>query len=462
MKTTAALTALILAAGVVAQAADSRPVSRLAKSGRDAITQERVTEIINYLASDELGGRNTPSAGLEMAARFLADGFKKAGLQPVCEDKSWFHIYTLPGTVTSPKDVELTVLDGDKRNVLEPGTEFRVYRATSKYERKAVEPTVVAEQDAGRRLRRATPRRPVLIVVSPESALWKACAGDRFQLGGRRGRMRSRAPILLVREGALPPMKDEDDEKAGLRVAIKVAAPAQLQLQLKNVVGVLRGKKKPGEYVLFSAHYDHLGTALPRGGDAVYNGADDDATGTTAVLALAEAYARNQVQPDCSLMFVCFSGEEKGFLGSRAFVADPPVALKAIRADLNIEMIGRPLKGNRMAAWVTGKSLSDFEAITAVGFKRADIRVVSFGPAAMLFRQSDNWPLANQGVVAHSISAGSLHRDYHQPSDEVSKLDLEHMTAVIRGLYEVGLEFANRKQRPKYNKRGRRQLRLGR
>ena len=90
----------------------------------------------------------------------------------MCEDKSWFHTYTQPGTVTSLKDVKLTLLDGDKRNVLEPGTEFRVYRATSKYEREAVEPTVVAEQDAGRRLRRAAPRRPVLIVVSPESALW--------------------------------------------------------------------------------------------------------------------------------------------------------------------------------------------------------------------------------------------------------------------------------------------------
>ncbi len=80
----------------------------------------------------------------------------------------------------------------------------------------------------------------------------------------------------------------------------------------------------------------------------------------------------------------------------------------------------------------------------------------------MLFGASDNMPLARKGIVAHSISAGSLHRDYHQPSDEVHKLDLEHMTAVIRGLYEVGLEFANRKERPKYNKRGRRQLRLDR
>ncbi|MHC4921618.1 MAG: M20/M25/M40 family metallo-hydrolase, partial [Planctomycetota bacterium] len=326
----------------------------------------------------------------------------------------------------------------------------------------------VAEKDAGRRLRRAAPRRPVLIVVGQDSSLWKACAGIRSQLTRRWGRVRSRAPFLLVREGLLPaqdPDRDEDeeqDEEAGVRVAIKMAAPAEVQLQLKNVVGVLRGKKKPGEYVLFSAHYDHLGVALPRRGDTVYNGADDDATGTTAVLSLAEAYARNQARPDCSLLFVCFSGEEKGLLGSRAFVQDPPVPLRAIRVDINIEMIGRPLRGNRMAAWVTGKSLSDFEKIVAAGFKRADIRVVGFAQAAMLFGASDNISLARKGIVAHSISAGSLHRDYHQPSDEIEKLDLEHMTAVIRGLYEVGLEFANRKQRPQYNKRGRRQLRLDR
>jgi len=455
-----------LAGAATAQAADSLPASH----PRDAITQERVTEIIRYLASDELAGRKTPSIGLEKAAGFLAAGFKAAGLEPVGKDKDWFHTYERSGTVTDPKDIELAVLDGDKRKVLEPGTDFRVYRANSNYKRDIVEATVVPERDAGRRLRRATPRRPVLIVVGKESVLWKTCAGVRSELSGRRGRVRSRAPILLVREGLLPEQKrardaegaeDEDDE-AGLRVAIKVAAPARAQLQLKNVVGVLRGKKRPGEYVLFSAHYDHLGVALGRGGDSVYNGADDDASGTTAVLALAEAYANNQVQPDCSLLFVCFSGEERGFLGSRAFVQDPPVALTAIRANLNIEMIGRPMKGNRMAAWVTGKSLSDFESIVAAGFKRADIRVVDFAQAAMLFGASDNMPLARKGIVAHSISAGSLHRDYHQPSDEVRKLDLEHMTAVIRGLYEVGLEFANREERPKYNKRGRRRLRLDR
>jgi Peptidase family M28 len=455
-----ALLAFLLFGPVVAQTPDSHRTA----SGRDTITQERVTGIIRYLASDELAGRGTPSPGLEAAATFLAAGFKAAGLDPVCKDKSWFHTYERAGMVADPKGIELAVLNGDRRKALEPGTDFRIYRAFNEYKRDAVEPTVVVERDAGR-LRRATPRRPVLIVVSKDSALWKACAGRRSQLTGQRGRVSSRAPILLVREGLLPdqqPAGEEDEEvDTRLQVAIKVPAAAQIQLQLKNVVAVLPGKKRPGEYVLFSAHYDHLGTAPGRGGDSIYNGADDDATGTTAVLALAEAYARNQVQPDCSLLFVCFSGEERGFLGSRAFVKDPPVPLGSIRVDLNIEMIGRPLRGNRMAAWVTGKRLSDFEEIVAAAFKRADIRVVDFGPAAMLFRASDNWPLATKGVVAHSISAGSLHSDYHQPSDEIDKLDLEHMTAVIRGLYEAGLEFANREQPPKYNERGRRQLRLG-
>lgn len=270
--------------------------------------------------------------------------------------------------------------------------------------------------------------------------------------------MGSRAPILLVREGLLP----EVDEETGLQVAIKVPPPAEVQLKLKNVAGMVRGRKRPGEFVLFSAHYDHLGVGFGQNGDNVYNGADDNATGTTAVLALAEAYAKNQVQPDTSLLFVCFSGEERGLLGSRAFAEDPSVPLDSIRVNLNIEMIGRPLEGNRMAAWVTGKSLSDFEEIAAAGLKKADIRLVDFRAAAMLFRASDNWSLAAKGIVAHSISAGSLHRDYHQPSDEVKKLDLEHMTAVIRGLYEAGLEFANREERPRYNERGRRQLGLDR
>jgi len=117
-------------------------------------------------------------------------------------------------------------------------------------------------------------------------------------------------------------------------------------------------------------------------------------------------------------------------------------------------MIGRPLPGREKQAWITGPGYSDFAAIAGPALQRAGIELVDFEMQDPLFAQSDNWSLAMQDVVAHSISAGSLHKDYHQPSDEVQKLDLDHMTAVTRGLLEVVREFADREQRPAYNEKG--------
>ena len=149
-------------------------------------------------------------------------------------------------------------------------------------------------------------------------------------------------------------------------------------------------------------------------------------------------------------------------LGSRAFAADPPVALDSIVVNLNIEMVGRPDQIKGKQAWVTGREFSDFEEIAQVGFARAGIELTRFRAASMLFQASDNISLARKGVIAHSISAGSLHADYHKPSDHVSKIDLPNMTAVIRGLFEAGLEFATREKRPVYNAQGRRALGLDR
>ena len=457
-------------ATVAVPVAQSKPASRPAPADRDAITLSRVTKIVHYLSSDELGGRNTPSPGLKLAARYLADNFKQAGLKPGGGKGSFFHNYERSGQSMDTADVELALLRGEKRKVLKPGKDFRVFAASAEYERDEAEVILVKEANAAKRLGRSFPRRPVLIAVPKGSQLWASTPLVRTSLS-RRG-FRSRAPVLLVREELLPRSwlqeegeeDEEAEEDAELLVAVKVPAPKRVQLDLENVVAILPGKEKPDEYVMFSAHYDHLGTAtrFSQGGDTIYNGADDDASGTTAVLVLAEAYAKAKKRPKCSLLFVCFSGEEKRFLGSRAFAKEPPVPLATIRVDLNIEMIGRPLRGNKKAAWVTGKTYSDFEKIVAVGFKRAGIRIVNFPQAMMLFRASDNWPLASKGIVAHSISAGSLHKDYHKPSDEFEKLDLPHMTAVIKGIYEAGLEFANRKERPKFNARARRRLGLDR
>jgi Zn-dependent M28 family amino/carboxypeptidase len=159
-----------------------------------------------------------------------------------------------------------------------------------------------------------------------------------------------------------------------------------------------------------------------------------------------------------SVRFVCFTGEERGLVGSAAFCSRPPVPLEQVVANINLEMLGRPEAGNEGKAWITGVELSDFGAIAGPALQRAGVELIDFPMSKQLFAASDNYSFVKKGVVAHSFSAGSLHRDYHQPSDQVEKLDLVHMTKIVQGLHEVVREFAERDGRPAWNEAGRARL----
>ena len=419
------------------------------------ITEERVREIVAWLAADERGGRNSPSPGLEAAAQWLAARFDAAGLRQV-KKGSWFHEYTLPGTAVDSDTIALTLWrklhDEPKEFALVAGQDVRLWRACDVTSGDK-EPTTVAKSTdpvLQQMLNARSGRRPVVIEVATDHPYWTQSAGRRQVLGGRR---RSARPVFLVRSGLLPAAA-KDGEEAGWAADWSVPAPAAVEVPLKNVVALLPGTQKREEYVVVSAHYDHIGTGNPAAGDAIYNGADDDASGTTAVLAIAEAMSR-QPAPQRSILFVCFSAEEKGLRGSRAFLEHPPVPREQIVANVNLEMLGRPEPGKQNQAWVTGSELSDFAAIAAAAMGRAGIEVVDFPMAKQLFAASDNYSFVRHGIVAHSISAGSLHEDYHRPGDEVEKLDISHMTQVIRGLAEFVREVADREAVPQWNEAGR-------
>jgi Zn-dependent M28 family amino/carboxypeptidase len=153
-------------------------------------------------------------------------------------------------------------------------------------------------------------------------------------------------------------------------------------------------------------------------------------------------------------LFVCFAAEERGLIGSKAFCERPPVPLDSIVANLNIEMIGRPLPGNEQKAWITGDDLSDFAAICGEALGRTGVELIEFPMAGRLFAASDNLSFVQKGIVAHSLSAGSLHEDYHRPSDEVDKLDIAHMAKIIRALLDAVRDLADRDEPPKWNERG--------
>ncbi|MEY2982407.1 MAG: Arginyl aminopeptidase [Planctomycetota bacterium] len=427
-------------------AASSLAAAPSAQTG--TLSAERVEEVLGYLASDALGGRDTPSRGLEEAAQFLAWSFSRAGLSPgssVGASPDWFHRYTLPGQQVDSGGVELRLVTaaGDEV-VLEPGTDFRLWDAGRAFSVEGVPMTPEpedADADPARVRRRMAAAAPTFVVTAPAHPAWRTADGPRTTLR-RRGRGGA-APTILLRPG----VTDGTETIAALRVP----APVEVDVPLRNVVGMLPGTDLAEEIVLVGAHYDHVGIR-PRadGSDGIYNGADDDATGTTAVLLLAEHFAAQTERTRRTLVFVCFSAEEKGLQGSRAFAAEPPFALSRVAAMVNLEMLGRPEKEGPPFAWVTGKELSDFATIAGPALGRAGVALTDFEMASRLFSASDNLPFAQKGVVAHSISAGTLHSDYHQPGDEPSRIDVPHMTAVLAGLAEVVAEFANRDQRPAY------------
>lgn len=199
-----------------------------------------------------------------------------------------------------------------------------------------------------------------------------------------------------------------------------------------NVVAMIRGGDPvlATQVVLVDAHYDHLGIGKAINGDSIYNGADDDASGTTAVIEIARAIAAGP-RPKRTILFVATTGEEVGLLGTRWFILHPPVALKSIVSNLEIEMIGRPdsLAGGPGRAWLTGYDRSTMGAM----FARAGLPIVADArPDQHFFERSDNIAYAQMGIPAHTLSTFNLHSDYHRPSDELSRIDFAHMTRVIQ------------------------------
>jgi aminopeptidase YwaD len=200
-----------------------------------------------------------------------------------------------------------------------------------------------------------------------------------------------------------------------------------------NAVGKIEGSdpKLRRSVILLSAHLDHLGIGPPVNGDAIYNGADDDASGTTGVLELARVLARGP-KPKRTVVFALFGSEEDGGLGSSWFETHPPVPLADIAANLEFEMIGRrDPKYPDDSLWLSGWERTNLgPELAAHG---ANL-VKDERPEEHFFMRSDNYVLVKKGVVAQTASSFGLHADYHQPSDDLAHIDFHHMQVAIASL----------------------------
>ena len=215
-----------------------------------------------------------------------------------------------------------------------------------------------------------------------------------------------------------------------------------------NAIAILRGSSTPDEVILLTAHLDHLGQAAVANGDAVYNGADDDASGTTAVLTLAHLLATGP-RPKRTIVFALFGSEEIGGFGNRAFLAHPPVPLSQIVANLEFEMIGRPDTAVPAGTlWLTGYDRSNLGPELA---QHGAHLVNDPHPKEQFFQRSDNYALARQGIIAHTVSSFGLHHDYHQPSDKVRTIDFTHMTNAIASMVSPIRWLADSNFKPQWN-----------
>lgn len=276
------------------------------------------------------------------------------------------------------------------------------------------------------------------ISVSEVSRIEKTLASDDMQ--GRKvytaGIEKAAAFIIReFRDAGLRPFPGTTDFTQNFTMTGSGSKSAGSSQNLTNLIGIIPGSTKPDEYIIFSAHYDHLGIGKPdAAGDSIYNGANDDASGVTAVITLAN-YFHKLHSNKRTLVFVAFTAEETGEYGSSYF--SKTIDAGKVIAMFNIEMIGTQSKWGANSAFITGYDKSDIGVILQ---KNVSNRSFTFYPdpypQQKLFLRSDNAPLARLGIPAHTISTAKMDAEklYHNRGDEVETLDLNNMTEIIRAI----------------------------
>jgi hypothetical protein len=276
-------------------------------------------------------------------------------------------------------------------------------------------------------------------------------ASDAMQGRGSGSADELRAATYLaaeLRQIGIAPLGDHGDFIQDVSTTVKFRSGPK-EWHTRNVIGVLAGSdaKLKDQFILLTAHLDHIGVGTPVNGDSIYNGADDDASGCVAVLQLARALAAGP-RPKRTVLFVLFGSEETGGQGDQYFLQHPPLPLDRIVANLEFEMIGRPdpaVKPDEL--WLTGYDRSTLGPELA---RRGAKLVADPHPGQQFFRRSDNFALAKRGIIAQTVSSYGLHSDYHRPSDDLAHIDFKHMEHAIASMVDPVEWLANSDVKPEW------------
>ena len=428
---------------------------------------------MEFLASDALRGRGSGTADELVAATYVASQMRAYGIAPAGDDSGYLQRATLQQPkFTAPPQLTFAQPGASGEKVTwSSGKEFAaLYLARTHFSGKLR--VINADEDA--------PQAAGAIVL----ILGNDRRRQRAQASSLAGKGAVAAIIAASAERAaqfqqharqLPtlPVKIEGEDASGLgsdfnlleaspeAAAILKALPENTTVAFDgpstgeqkftwNAVGILRGGDPNLQQtaVLLSAHLDHLGIGQPVNGDDIYNGADDDASGTTAVLELARVLGSGP-KPRRTVIFALFGSEETGGQGSTYFLQHPPVPLKQIAVNLEFEMLGRADPAvSSDTVWLTGWERSNLGPMLAA---RGAKLIGDPHPKQNFFARSDNYVLAQKGVVAQTVSSYGLHSDYHQPSDDVAHIDFQHMDAAIGSLLRPVRWLVNSSFTPQWN-----------
>lgn len=492
---TRALALLPLAALAAAPACAQPAVDRAAQS----IRLEDVRAHVEYLAGDALAGRATPSPGQEAAAAYIAAKFRAWGLQPAGDSGSFVQRYAVRVTRVPPDQRRFSFTAGGRETAWTHGRDYFTlasrepsapgsapvffaglaaqagslpaeargavivydWPGTPIENTAHLSPALIAAMDAG--------AAGVVVVtdagVTADSIAWY---GTQLEAAN----MTLPMPMAGLRDAAAKAMfRAAGLDLDALRrrtadgivplpgVRMTLAAPARTEMaSAPNVVAVLPGSDPAlrGSYVVISAHFDHVGVGhTDARGDSIYNGADDNASGTAALLAAAQAFASLRERPARSIVFLAVSGEEMGLQGAVHWVANPTLSLEGVVANLNLDMVGRNAPDTLFVMGQEYSSLGPLVRRVGDAHPELGFALPSQGgdPKLGWFSRSDHTAFVRAGIPVLFFTT-MPHPDYHRATDEPATLDMQKLTRVSRMLFHTAHAVASAREAPRWTATG--------
>ena len=465
------------------------------RAALDRVSADSLRGHLSFIASDALEGRYTPSPGLDIAAEYIAAQFRRAGLEPAGDD-GYFQTATFSVAETLMDTFDLRLKASTQTlSIAKDRVSFNIDRALNlsapvfkiDYADAAALAAITPEQIVGKVViveipdsRRAEGPRRLEMYMARQEFLGKMTAMkavlvlsiDRLSTKGTgpvQGRLIApqeggrlvqtpTTPVITVHDpGALKLFDEAKPGQTTIQVSLNLPAQIERPVRLRNVIGVLRGSDPvlKETCVLLTAHYDHIGKRAELEGDNIFNGANDNGSGTVSVIELASALATLKQRPKRSIVFMTFFGEERGLFGARYYGSHPIFPLAKTVANINLEHVGRTDsdEGPQIAsASLTGFDYSDVGTIMEAAGKLTGIRVFKHEQNSdSFFARSDNQALADRGVPAHTLCTAFVFPDYHAVGDHWDKIDYDNMEKINRMIAVGLLMIADNSETPKWN-----------